>query len=173
MHMILTDAAAAHNRTQIIVSRHLPSAHSVSHAMRSQFDSKERAPLSTGFELGGWSLTSSHSRYTETTTDTKTSSGRMYSDDRESQGRRSGATGSNSELELGVHVQVQIEETVTVEYDPEAFVRESCRTPRVLWGEDAARGGRPHTADSRREQDTEERGDASQSYLSDRGAAGT
>ncbi len=168
--MIQTDAAAAHNRTQIIVSRHLPSAHSVSHAMRSQFDSKERAPLSTGFELGGWSLTSSHSRYTETTTDGKTSSGRMYSNDRESQVRRSG---SDSELELGVHVQVQIEETVTVEYDPEAFVRESYRTPRVLWGEDAARGGRPPTADSRRERGAEERGDASQSHLSDRGAAGT
>ncbi|KAM5533571.1 hypothetical protein V8D89_012787 [Ganoderma adspersum] len=163
----LRDAAAAHNCTQIIVSRQLPSAHSISHAMRSQFESKERAPLSTGFDLGGWSM-ASYSRHTETTTDGKTSSGCMQSGDVESQSqdRRSGATATtgSSELESDVLVQVQIEETITVEFDPEAFVRESYRTPRVLWGQDAARD-----RDSRREQGVER--DASQSHLSDGGAA--
>ncbi|OJT03478.1 hypothetical protein TRAPUB_5897 [Trametes pubescens] len=60
----LTDAAAAHNRTvttQLVVSRALPSAHSIQHAMRAQQlssskESKRRAhahahALSTGFDL--------------------------------------------------------------------------------------------------------------------------
>ena len=141
--------------------------------MRSQFESKEgRAPLSTGFDLGGWSM-ASYSRYTETTTDGKTSSGRMQLGDVESQspGRRSGAseTTGDSELESDVLVQVQIEETVTVEFDPEAFVRESYRTPRVLWGQDAARDSGQSTGDSRREQGVER--DASQSRLSNGGAS--
>ncbi|PIL27677.1 hypothetical protein GSI_10829 [Ganoderma sinense ZZ0214-1] len=171
-----TDAAAAHNRTQIIVSRQLPSAHSISHAMRSQFESKERAPLSTGFDLGGWSMASSYPRYSETT-EGKTSSACVYSGDVESQtqsqsqgqGRRSGAMArdTNSEFESGVLVQVQIEETVTVEFDPQAFMRESYRTPRVMWGhdrervaawgQDVAPTDRLSTGDSRREQGAEER----------------
>ncbi|KAH9849598.1 hypothetical protein C2E23DRAFT_888087 [Lenzites betulinus] len=77
----LRDAAAAHNRTittQLVVSRALPSAQSVAHAMRSQFESKERAhrrhhrhhaahgqTLSSAFEVDSddvdWSYTS-HSR---------------------------------------------------------------------------------------------------------------
>ncbi|KAL1943804.1 hypothetical protein VTO73DRAFT_3622 [Trametes versicolor] len=56
----LRDAAAAHNRTvttQLVVSRALPSAHSIQHAMRTQqLSSKERQrrahhALSTGFDL--------------------------------------------------------------------------------------------------------------------------
>lgn len=160
--------------------------------MRSQFESKDaRAPLSTGFDLNGWSVASSHPRYSETTTtaDGKTSrsSGRRRSssDDLErrsqSQRRRSGATASEFELDVPVQVQVQVEETVTVEYDPEAFVRESYRTPRVLWGQDWSRATEQSAArgSSRGDSCGTPRGavqrDANQhqSHLSDGAATGT
>ncbi|KAI1798031.1 hypothetical protein LXA43DRAFT_1088180 [Ganoderma leucocontextum] len=189
----LRDAAAAHSRTQIVVSRQLPSAHSISHAMRSQFETKDHAPLSTALDLGDWSMASSHPRHSETTTTTtdgKASSSHMHSGDVESQSQsrsrsgRSGATASDSEFELNLQVQVQIEEMVTVEYTPEAHVRESYRTPRVLWRQEREReregrrvwervtGQGSQLPDSRKERGAEER-DANESHLSDEGAAGT
>ncbi|TBU61098.1 hypothetical protein BD310DRAFT_813760 [Dichomitus squalens] len=145
----LRDAAAAHNRpatTQIVVSRPLASAHSVSRAMRSQFDTKaSRAPyqLSTAFDmdvsLGDWSLTSPPRDSEARGPHDLESQVRSQSDSPVVLKRGLGALGEEEgEGERGgeamaFEVEVQVEETVTVEYEPAAYETESYRTPRVLW----------------------------------------
>ncbi|OBZ78070.1 hypothetical protein A0H81_02525 [Grifola frondosa] len=107
----LRDAAAEHNRmptTHIVVSRPLTSARSVSQAMRSQFESKVR--IDDHFSTSGVVVVS-------------------HAGEEESRV-------SDLDLEHGdFDVQVQIEESVAVEYDSQAFERESYRTPRLMWEE--------------------------------------
>lgn len=192
MPLTSTDAAAAHNRsitTQVVVSRPLASAVSISRAMRSQFtDTKDRNQLSSAFDID-WSLTSASAhepasfalsrprtkregkREKKRETDKRgEESGRGAtvrewevertkagegSADRDAdagaleagclrgerhrhRGRRHDSIDEEDEgeqqIELGV--QVQVEEIVTVEYDADAYTRESYRQPRVMWKHD-------------------------------------
>ncbi|RPD65712.1 hypothetical protein L227DRAFT_607179 [Lentinus tigrinus ALCF2SS1-6] len=177
----LRDAAAAHNRsvtTQIVVSRPLVSALSVSQAMRSQFETKDRNQLSSAFDVD-WSYTSDRHDATRSVPESKkkrASGSRSQSQtavhESEAQRTRTTADGSREperDLERGVSrreesiseedeedfeldVRVQVEEMVTVEYDPEAFATETYRTPRVLWGsgeESASVGSKSRTDDGR------------------------
>ncbi|TFK87494.1 hypothetical protein K466DRAFT_107208 [Polyporus arcularius HHB13444] len=169
----LRDAAAAHNRTvttQIVVSRPLASALSISQAMRSQFETKDRNQLSSAFDVD-WSFTSDrHVDLARSLTESKKHASGSQTAAHESEMQRTHAVGElGRDLERGVEgrgesigeedeedfeldVRVQVEETVTVEYDPEAFATETYRTPRVMWGESASFGSGSrsrHTDDGR------------------------
>ncbi|KAI0360482.1 hypothetical protein OH77DRAFT_1516966 [Trametes cingulata] len=157
----LRDAAAAHNRTittQIVVSRVLPSAHSIAAAMRSHpgSASKDRdahryldvppqhTALTSGFDVD-WSWTGTGSASSGVG---PVASATLGSSSRRGRTRtRDGTLDEHADYDEKMmegeeeeedvpEVRVKIEETVTVEveYDPEAFSRESYRTPRVLWG---------------------------------------
>ncbi|KAI0702035.1 hypothetical protein C8T65DRAFT_265617 [Cerioporus squamosus] len=180
----LRDAAAAHNRTattQIVVSRPLASALSISQAMRSQFETKDRNQLTSAFDVD-WSFTSDRHDLARSLSESKkrASGSRSGTAVHESDAQRTRTTGEGGhergrDLERGGHgrqesineeeeedfeldVRVQVEETVTVEYDPEVFETETYRTPRVLWspsggsasfGSGSGRGSRGHTDDGR------------------------
>lgn len=96
-------AAERHDATQVI-SRPLHSPRSISYAMRSQFETKD-TQLDEEFAISG----------------TPAGDGHMLSD----------LVHDLSDVELDV--QVQVEHSVTVEYDPDAYERESYHTPRVVW----------------------------------------
>ncbi|RPD78886.1 hypothetical protein L226DRAFT_455473 [Lentinus tigrinus ALCF2SS1-7] len=159
----LRDAAAAHNRsvtTQIVVSRPLVSALSVSQAMRSQFETKDRNQLSSAFDVD-WSYTSDRHDATRSVPESKkkrASGSRSQSqtaperDLERGVSRREESISEEDEEDFELDVRVQVEEMVTVEYDPEAFATETYRTPRVLWGsgeESASVGSKSRTDDGR------------------------
>ncbi|KAI0944923.1 hypothetical protein AcW1_001740 [Taiwanofungus camphoratus] len=96
----LRDAAENHNRTSAthVISRPLQSARDISHAMRSQFETKDWLDEELGITPSDRSLSDLEHGFTDV-----------------------------------LDVQVQIEESVTVEYVQDLYERESYRTPQAMW----------------------------------------
>lgn len=107
-----TPDAAADAHTQYstqTITRQLTSAREIVHAMRSQFDATQKDALHEEYALGPSALQSHH--YTQ--------------------------HGSTENDEIGIDtdldVKVQVEQSVTVDYNPRAYERETYRIPRRVW----------------------------------------
>ena len=75
--------------------------------MRSQFDGAQKDPLDEEYALGPSAL---QSRYTQRSTENE-------------------EVGIDTELDI----KVQVEQSVTVDYNPRAYERETYRIPRRVW----------------------------------------